>query len=89
MANFLNYLNRPEYLFQPEAVLRRFFPSSRVQEGLQIVHLNWGLPMQVDTREAIGILISRTGIFEISVVEAIFRLTDPATYSLTSVRTLV
>lgn len=76
--NFLGYLNKPEYWLQPKAVLRRLLGLPRAPGGSEIVHLNWGLPMEVDTSECIGALISRSGIFEIAAVEAIFRLTDPS-----------
>jgi FkbM family methyltransferase len=78
MKTFLNYMNRPEYLLQPKAILRRFIASPDSVGRMKLVRLNWGLPIEVDTGEAIGILISRSGIFEIPVVESIFRLTDPA-----------
>lgn len=78
MAKNLSYLNRPEYLLQPKAVLRRLFGLPRAPGGLRIVQLNWGLPLEVDTREDMGVLIARTLIFDLCVTEAIFRLTDPA-----------
>ncbi len=80
--NMLRFLNKPEYLLQPSAALRRVFGRPDTADGLKIVPLRWGLPIEVDTRDSIGLLIWRSGIFEISVVEAIFRLTDPADFFL-------
>ncbi len=49
----------------------------RTLPGFRVVPLRWGFPIEVDTREDVGREISNCGIFEIPVLEAIFRLTDP------------
>jgi FkbM family methyltransferase len=74
----LGCLNKPQYLAQPKAVLRRFFGVPRTFPGFRVVPLRWGLPIEVDTREDVGREISNCGIFEIPVLEAIFRLADCA-----------
>jgi FkbM family methyltransferase len=76
MTSLLKSLNKPEYLRQPVATFRRFFRRSQNETGIQVVRLPWGLPLEVDTSEAIGRTISHHGLFEIAVAEAIFRLTD-------------
>ncbi|HVX56571.1 MAG TPA: FkbM family methyltransferase [Candidatus Saccharimonadales bacterium] len=42
-----------------------------------MVTLPWGLPLEVDTSEFIGAVVADCGIYDISVVEAVFRLVDP------------
>ena len=75
--DLLSLLNRPEYLLHPEAILRRLV-SRPATGGLETVRLHWGLPLKVDTRESIGWGIACCGLIDISVIEAIFRLTDPS-----------
>jgi len=67
---------RPEYIYQPHKLFRRVFGKRLDQGGEAIVELPWNLSMEVDSSEIIGCGISRTGIFEMPVVEAIFRLVD-------------
>lgn len=45
---------------------------------MKIVELPWKLALEVDSSETIGLGISHHGVFELAVVEAIFRLVDPA-----------
>jgi hypothetical protein len=71
----LGRFNKPQYLVQPKAVLRRLFGIPRTPPGKQVVHLRWGLPLEVDPSESIGREIRICGIFEIPVLETIFRLT--------------
>jgi FkbM family methyltransferase len=73
----VRWLNRPEYLYQPGKLVRRVFPGGPVIEGEEIVGLPWKLPLEVDSSETIGRIISHHGIFEMPVVEAMFRLIDP------------
>ena len=77
MRSFRKALNKPEYLLQPEVALRRFLGRRKAHRGIETVQLPWKLPLEVNTSEAIGLAISHHGLFEMSLVEAIFRLTDP------------
>jgi FkbM family methyltransferase len=77
MAGLWRLLNRPEYLLQPKVLMHRVFGGHEAG-CVKVVVLPWGLPLEVDTSELIGRLISYHGLFEIAVVETIFRLTDPA-----------
>lgn len=70
-------LNRPEYLYQPNKLIRRILTRHSAREGVEVVVLPWGIPLEVDSSESIGRIISHHGIFEMPVVEAIFRLVDP------------
>jgi FkbM family methyltransferase len=45
--------------------------------AVRIVDLPWNLPLEVDSSETIGVGIWHHGIFDLPVVEAIFRLVDP------------
>ncbi len=70
-------LNRPEYIYQPQKLIRRLLGKVHEAKGNGIVELPWNLSLEVDTSEAIGRILSHHGIFEIPVVEALFRLIDP------------
>jgi len=71
----LRFLKKPEYIWQPRRILKRLF--GKAKPGVMVVTLPWGLPLEIDTREAIGRAIYKSGVFELNVVEAIFRLVDP------------
>jgi FkbM family methyltransferase len=78
MANIWKALNKPEYLYQPRTILRRLLEGGAASRNdWKVVQLPWMLPLAVNPSEAIGRIISRHGLYEMSVVEAIFRLTDP------------
>ena len=77
MTKLIKLLNKPEYLYQPSRIARRIL-SKRPDPGREIlvVQLPWNLPLEVNRNETIGRSISHHGIFELSLVEAIFRLVD-------------
>lgn len=78
MTNLYGIMNRPEYIYQPWAAVKRVFGRTTAIYGSKIVKLRWNLTVEVNLGEAIGRAIAHHGLFEIPVVEAIFRLTDPA-----------
>ncbi len=67
---------RPEYIYQPGRLIRRIIGKAPDRRGEAIVELPWEMQIEVDSSEAIGRIISHHGIFELPVVEAIFRLVD-------------
>jgi FkbM family methyltransferase len=73
----IEWLNRPEYVYQPGKLIRRVFGRGSGRQAMQTVELRWKLPIEIDASEVIGRLISHHGIVEIPVVEALFRLIDP------------
>jgi FkbM family methyltransferase len=75
-VRILDSLRKPQYLLHPKAFARRL-RGRNDKGGVKIVSLNWGLPIEVDTRELIGWVVWCCGIFELPVMEAILRLTDP------------
>ena len=79
MQGRLDYwLNRPEYIYQPNRLIRRIFGEEQRERGEQTIELPWGLPLEVDTSQTIGLILSHHGIWDLPVVEAIFRLVDPS-----------
>lgn len=70
------WMVRPEYLYQPGKLMRRVFGGKGDREGERIVELPWKISMEADSSEAIGRNLAHHGIFELPVVEAIFRLVD-------------
>jgi FkbM family methyltransferase len=72
-------LNRPDYLLQPGAVIRRLrIPYSKPGTGQAVtVTPAWGLPLEARSDESIGYSLITTGVFDLPVTEALLRLTDP------------
>jgi FkbM family methyltransferase len=68
-------LNRPYYVFRPRQLLRRvaLLAGSAPNE----VVLPWGQPIRFDPREPIGDALQRTGVYDLVVCEALYRLADP------------
>ncbi|HEX2093817.1 MAG TPA: FkbM family methyltransferase [Longimicrobiaceae bacterium] len=70
-------LSRPYYRHRPRQValrlLRALLPAAPIQE----VTLPWGLRMKIDINEMLGTSVWQTGVFDIAVSEAIWRLLRP------------
>lgn len=76
MTNILRLLNRPEYVLCPQAIVRRVSNRDYSKGALKTVRLYWGLPIEVDTGEGIGLKIYSAKVLDVEVTEAIFRLID-------------
>jgi FkbM family methyltransferase len=63
-------LSKPHYLYRPAQIVRRLRGGSRAR-------LPWGPSIAFDPDEAVGSSISRTGVYDLPVTEAIYRLLDP------------
>jgi FkbM family methyltransferase len=73
VRNPLNLI-RPEYLYQPRQALKRINPT--MPDGDVTVKLPWGHPLIINPHELIGGGIWTYGIFDLPVVETLWRLTD-------------
>ncbi len=69
------FLNRPYYLFRPTQVVRRL--AMLAGRNPSDVVLPWGMSIRFDPGEAVGSSIARTGLYDVTVCEALFRLADP------------
>lgn len=56
--------------------------GSRGREPIQVVRLPWGCDITVDTRETIGRAIWQIGLYELTVVETLWRLIRPGDLAL-------
>lgn len=71
-------LTKPEYLFQPMAVFRRFRRRwDSAGAPYRTVKLNWGLPLRVKTNDAVAAGILRTRLDDVTQSEVIWRLLSP------------
>jgi FkbM family methyltransferase len=68
---------KPEYVFRPAQIVRRITREFKPANEYEDVMLPWSLPIRIRPREAIGSVIWRLGVYELSVSEAIYRLVDP------------
>src|SRR5437868_6884855 len=76
MLNIVNYLKRPEYVFQPRQVLRRLRRINKAPQASEIIELPWGARVQAQLAENVGSSIIYYGIFDKIVPETIWRLLD-------------
>ena len=78
LARVSSCIGRPEYFFRPTQIARRLGlrMSKSDQDTIDII-LPWGLPIRCRFGDVIGSSIARTGIYDLSVTELIWRLLDP------------
>jgi FkbM family methyltransferase len=67
-------LSKPYYRYRPRQIALRLFRAVWPASPLQEVTLPWGVHLRIDTREMLGTSIWETGLFDIAVSEAIWRL---------------
>lgn len=74
----LQHLTKPYYLFRPDQVLRHLI-AARIARGRAetFAVTAWGMPLLVSPRDQMGSSIIRTGVLELPVTEAMWRLTRP------------
>lgn len=65
---------KPEYLYRPQQLLSRLCRDS---DGQRWVTLPWGLPILVSPIDTLGNSIIRSGLYELGLTEALWRLTQP------------
>ncbi len=69
-------LLKPWFVFRPQQlllrVLRQFYRPAEA-----VVRLPWGLPLTIHPRQAIGRAIWHTGLYDLAVTEAVYRLITP------------
>jgi FkbM family methyltransferase len=68
-ASAVRRFSKPHYLYRPAQIVRRLRGGSRAR-------LPWGQSIAFDPDEAVGSSISRTGVYDLPVTEAIYRLLD-------------
>jgi FkbM family methyltransferase len=73
MRNPLNLL-RPEYVYQPRFLFKSLWRRKLTQS--ETVKLSWGLPITVNGQEIIGQSVAVFGVFDLPVLETLWRLTD-------------
>jgi FkbM family methyltransferase len=73
--------DKPQYIFHPVRLAKRVLhstgPTRAASHSTAVAQLPWGLPLEVDSREAIGYTILTARIFDPCVTETLHRLIDP------------
>jgi FkbM family methyltransferase len=73
--------NKPQFIFRPRAGVRRVLePLLRRREprgGIREVPLPWGMTISIRQGDDIGRSITSSGVFDLCVSEALFRLVSP------------
>jgi FkbM family methyltransferase len=68
-------IDKPHYLWRPAQVVRRL--GYRTPPGdTVLLRLPWGMPIECFAGDAIASSIARTGVYDLLLTEAIFRLAD-------------
>jgi FkbM family methyltransferase len=76
----LDYFNRPEYLLRPRQIYRRLLhPPRQTIDTFKTVGLPWGVPLKIcpRTEEVVERSVWIFGIYDLSLSEVLWRLTDP------------
>jgi FkbM family methyltransferase len=77
VPSLADYLIKPEYLFRPSQVVRRLRRAFRPTAGASVVLLPWGLPLRIHRDDDIGRALWTTGVYDLAVSEALWRLLEP------------
>lgn len=72
-----NAIFKPEFVFRPAQLVRRLTWKRQWRGRSGTVMLPWGLPVEIDASETIGMAITKIGVYDAIVPEAILRLCDP------------
>jgi FkbM family methyltransferase len=72
----LPHFVKPEYLFRPRQAGRRAWHQIDKGRSAERLELPWGTPVVIDPRDNIGKAVWTTGVYDLVVAEALFRLTD-------------
>lgn len=70
-------LAKPHYVWRPRQALVRAIRSMRPTPDDATVTLPWGVPLRIRPSDVIGRAIWTTGVYDLPVSEAIWRLLDP------------
>jgi FkbM family methyltransferase len=76
----LSALIKPQYILRPRQAIRRIaieMASTVPRPSSATIRLPWGLEVEVDPRENIGLALYTQGIYELNVTEALWRLAEP------------
>src|SRR6266436_10220417 len=73
---FIEYIDKPEYLYQPAQALKRLTRLLSAEPDSAEVVLPWGLRMRIRPREDLGRELWHKGIYDLTLCEALWRLLD-------------
>jgi FkbM family methyltransferase len=72
-------LNKPEFWFRPSQIFRKlgYVCGRYASTNTVSITLPWGAVLQVNPHETIGRSLTTSGIYDLAVSEALWRLTEP------------
>lgn len=75
--NSIGRLASPAYFFRPQQIPKRVWREYRWKTSeKKIVNLPWGFPLAINPQESLGHNLKCQGIYDLSVTEALWSLTD-------------
>jgi hypothetical protein len=72
----MDYIDQPEYLYQPAQALKRLTRLLTAEPDSAEVMLPWGLAMRIRPRDDLGRALWHKGIYDLTLCETIWRLLD-------------
>jgi FkbM family methyltransferase len=72
----ISFINRPEYLFQPSQIIKRFKLNFKVSPASETFDLPWGVKINAFPGEVVGRSIAAMGIYDLCVSETLWRIID-------------
>ncbi|MBD1873990.1 FkbM family methyltransferase [Nodosilinea sp. FACHB-131] len=72
----ISFINRPEYFFQPNQIVKRFKLNFKASPVPETFNLPWGAKLNAFPGEVIGRSISAMGIYDLCVSETLWRIID-------------
>jgi FkbM family methyltransferase len=81
--NLIHCFTKPYFVFRPGQVFRRLtFEFATNTSDRRDVKLPWGFPLRVDPADDIGRALLTTGVNDLLVTEALFRLVDAGDFAI-------
>ncbi|MEA5448115.1 FkbM family methyltransferase [Leptolyngbya sp. CCNP1308] len=72
----ISLINRPEYFFQPNQIVKRFKLKFKASPASETFKLPWGVKISAFPGEVIGRSISAMGVYDLCVSETLWRIID-------------
>ncbi|MBD2107748.1 FkbM family methyltransferase [Nodosilinea sp. FACHB-13] len=72
----ISFINRPEYFFQPNQIVKRFRLNFKASPVSETFSLPWGVEINAFPGEVVGRSIAAMGIYDLCVSETLWRIID-------------
>lgn len=77
MVSLRTLLNKPEFIFRPRQLVKRFTVRRALPQTRTVIELPWGHKIEALPTEVIGKSLWHLGLYDLVVSEALWRLCEP------------